>query len=385
MRSQRIVSPSRARQPRPGTRRITSDAKFEMATYRTSAPRASPAFVVEIFSQRALALLLRQFGQRIMFLPISGLSESGEERRPNDFSSIAPRLAAHRERYMDALARRAERLSRPAFLKNRDTGGMIYREVQIPGGGKSRRSLGTHDRARAEELGRELLAGLMSGSEPRVHTGPVKLGELFDRFVAECPMFLDNTEGNRKDTRTRLKILRKRSTWRRRVMLGRSVKTMCDSMRHGVVPAAFGTMKSPSRARCDNARSKRDIKLLKAGALLGVLEVVQGDGSRLLERNPLEYVRVKGEHDVVRPIASLERFELATRRAMQDFQQHYAEEARVLPTERDRARAKRRGNDLDPRGARSGPPRSDGEAAQFDHGSALVGHRRCGRSDHVAT
>jgi integrase len=214
---------------------------------------------------------------------------------------------------------------------------MIYREVQIPGGGKSRRSLGTRDRARAEELGRELLSGLMSGREPRVRTGPVKLGELFDRFAAECHMFLDNTARNLADTRTRLTILR--------AALGsaRDVRTLSENdVRHYEVRRRAGGIRyddesitAPVRQRSIQA----DIKLLKQ-VLYWACSVVQDDGSRLLERNPLEYVQVKGEHDVARPIASLERFE-ATRRAMQELQHQYAEQARVLPTERARARAKR--------------------------------------------
>lgn len=55
----------------------------------------------------------------------------------------------------------------------------------------------------------------------------------------------------------------------------------------------------------------------------------------------LQYVKVKGEHDVVRPIASVERYE-ATRLAMQEFQSRYADEMRTLEKERDRARAERR-------------------------------------------
>jgi hypothetical protein len=50
---------------------------------------------------------------------------------------------------------------------------------------------------------------------------------------------------------------------------------------------------------------------------------------------------VKGEHDVVRPIASIERYE-ATRLAMRSFQSRYADEMRTLDRKGDRARAERR-------------------------------------------
>src|SRR6266705_3875663 len=90
-----------------------------------------------------------------------------------------------------------ERGYRVRLCEHRDKGGMIYREVQLRGDKKSRCSLGTHDRARAEEMGRRIVAGLMSGREPQVPTGPLKLGALCERFLAECPMFLDNTAKDR--------------------------------------------------------------------------------------------------------------------------------------------------------------------------------------------
>jgi integrase len=60
-----------------------------------------------------------------------------------------------------------------------------------------------------------------------------------------------------------------------------------------------------------------------------------------LERNPIAHVRMKGEADVQRPVASVERFD-ATRKAMRQFQQRYAEEARTLEKPKDRDRAHRR-------------------------------------------
>jgi integrase len=52
-------------------------------------------------------------------------------------------------------------------------------------------------------------------------------------------------------------------------------------------------------------------------------------------------VRVKGEADVQRPVASLDRFE-ATRRAMLDFQARYAEEVRTSESAAARSRARNR-------------------------------------------
>ena len=62
-------------------------------------------------------------------------------------------------------------------------------------------------------------------------------------------------------------------------------------------------------------------------------------GGPWLDRNPLAYVRVKGEADVKRPVARLDRFE-ATRRAMLDFQARYAEEVRTSESAPARSRAR---------------------------------------------
>jgi integrase len=64
-------------------------------------------------------------------------------------------------------------------------------------------------------------------------------------------------------------------------------------------------------------------------------------GGRWLDQNPLQYVRMRGEHDVRRPVADLERFE-ATRVAMQALQRRYEEEARSTASEPERRRAVRR-------------------------------------------
>src|SRR4051812_3246345 len=101
-----------------------------------------------------------------------------------------------------------ERGYRVRLFENREKGGTIYREVQLPGGKKSRCSLGTRDRERAQEVGLQLVASLMSGKDTRLPSGPVRLGELCKRFLVECPMLLDNTEKDREDAETRLAIVR---------------------------------------------------------------------------------------------------------------------------------------------------------------------------------
>jgi hypothetical protein len=85
---------------------------------------------------------------------------------------------------------------------------MFYREVHVPGQGKDRISLHTGERAEADRLGRALLASLLSGSAPKPTSSVVRFGELASAFVAESPMFLDNAERTKAETRTRISILR---------------------------------------------------------------------------------------------------------------------------------------------------------------------------------
>jgi integrase len=227
---------------------------------------------------------------------------------------------------------------RVRLFENRDKGGMIYREVQLPNGRKSRRSLGTRDWARAKELGLQLVAALMSGREAPVLAGPVRLGELCTRFLAESPMHLDNTDRTQKEAAWRLSIVR--------AVIGdaRDVGTLSENdvrqyeARRRAGGIRFGKDSVTGKVRQRSVQA--DIKLLKQ-VLYWACSITHGDGSRLLERNPLQYVKVKGEHDVARPIWSFERFE-ATRKAMRVLQDRYAEEARTLEKPLDRARAERR-------------------------------------------
>jgi integrase len=151
-------------------------------------------------------------------------------------------------------------------------------------------------------------------------------------------MLLDNTDRTQKEAARRLSIVRS--------IIGdvRDVRTLSENdvrqyearRRAGGIRYGKDSVTGKVRQRSVQA----DIKLLKQ-VLYWACSVTHADGSRLLERNPLEYVQVKGEHDVARPIASFERFE-ATRNAMRALQDRYAEEARTLKKPRDRARAERR-------------------------------------------
>src|SRR5688572_28434847 len=67
-------------------------------------------------------------------------------------------------------------------------GGAYYRDLWIPGHGKSRRSLGTTDKAEAERLGRELLSALLQEGEI-AESGSLPLGYLWERYQRECPAY----------------------------------------------------------------------------------------------------------------------------------------------------------------------------------------------------
>lgn len=222
-------------------------------------------------------------------------------------------------------------------------GGFFYRDVRRPDGTRDRATLGTRDRGEAEALGKQLLAALLAGGEPTTCAAtPVRrtvpLGQLCDRFVRECPMFLDNDPHVQSDTRIRLAILR--------AVLGevRDVQTLTRNdvqqyeARRKAGGIRFGTSKVTKASRQRSVQA--DLKLLKQ-VLYWACTVCRADGTPLLERNPLAGVSVKGEHDVRRPVASQERFE-ATRVAMQQRQQRYAEEARRTESQPERRRAEAR-------------------------------------------
>jgi integrase len=221
------------------------------------------------------------------------------------------------------------------FQKRKD--GVYYREVHQPGAGKDRRSLETRDRAEAERLGRQIVAGLMIGVAPKV-ASVIRLGELADAFVSESPMFLDNAEHTKADQRTRIAVLRS--------VIGneRDVRTLTENdvrqyearRKTGGIRYGRGKVTPPVRQRSVQS----DVKLLKQMLYWACTRTAAG-GGRWLDQNPLQFVRVRGEHDVKRPVASYERFE-ATQRAMQELQERYENEAQHLESELARGRARAR-------------------------------------------
>ncbi len=216
-------------------------------------------------------------------------------------------------------------------------GGSFYRSVYVPGQGQDRVSLQTVDRGEAERFGRTLLESLRTGVVPKALT-VVPLAELAAAFVAESPMFLDNALRTKADARTRMAILSAGFGERLdvRALTEHHVRQYEARRMRGGIRYEEGKVTPPVRQRSVQA----DVKLLKQMLNWACTRPAAGGGC-WLERNPLAHVRVKGEADVRRPVASHERFE-ATRTAMQAFQRRYAEEAESGGSAAQRGRAERR-------------------------------------------
>lgn len=212
-----------------------------------------------------------------------------------------------------------------------------YRSVYVPGVGKSRKSLGTKDREEAERLGRLLLGALLRGDRPKERT-PVRLGEMCAAFLAESPQLADNIESSKKDARRRCEVLCAVLGFQLDVSLltNNDVVQYGARRRAGGIRLRDGVATEPVRQRTIQA----DIKLLKQ-MLRWACTRPMDDGGRWLDRNPLEYVIVNGEHDVQRPVASFERYE-ATMDAIRLRQSRYADLARTTTSIRERHRAEDR-------------------------------------------
>ena len=157
---------------------------------------------------------------------------------------------------------------RVRLFENREKGGMIYREVQLPNGRKSRRSLGTRDWARAEELGLQIVAGLISGHEAPMPAGPVRLGELASDSSPRVRCYSTTQIGLRRRPR-RASALSERSS-AMRATYARCRRTTCDSTRHGAVPAA-SIRKGLRNRKSETARGASRHQAAQAGAVLGML------------------------------------------------------------------------------------------------------------------
>ena len=219
-----------------------------------------------------------------------------------------------------------------------------YADVHAPGHERKRTTLGTNDRAEADQRGRRLYLDLLSGraEQQSAITGAVRLGDLCHRYVKECPLHLDNTMHGQKDAQTRLLILRSAIGDARdvRTLTANDARQYEARRKKGGIKYrdAKGATRATGVVRQRSVQA--DVKLLKQ-VLYWACTVTGSNGQPWLDRNPLADVEVRSEPDVRRPVASQERFE-ATRLAMRQFQERYAAEAESLKKERDRARAARR-------------------------------------------
>ncbi|MGH7688846.1 MAG: tyrosine-type recombinase/integrase [Gemmatimonadaceae bacterium] len=216
-------------------------------------------------------------------------------------------------------------------------GGSFYRSVYVPGHGQDRVSLSTTDRGEAERMGLALLGHLVTTVGP---TAPERmdLEQLSEAFLAECPMFLDNTARSQSEARTRTAILRAGIGEHIdvRTLTEHHVRQYEARRRRGGIRYDAGKVTAVARQRTVQA----DVKLLKQMLNWACTRPMPGGGC-WLDRNPLAHVRVRGEADVRRPVASQERFE-ATRTGMQAFQTRYLQEMESLDSAAKRARADRR-------------------------------------------
>ena len=225
---------------------------------------------------------------------------------------------------------------RVQLFENCDTG-YYYRSVYVPGVGKNRKSLGTKDRTEAERLGRLLLAALLRGEAPRERT-TVRLGEMCSAFLTESPLLADNVASSKKDAKRRCKVLCAvlGSQLDVSLLTNNDVVHYSARRRIGGIRLPDGEVTGVVRQRTIQA----DVKLLKQMLRWACTRPMQ-DGQRWLDRNPLEYIVVCGEHDVQRPVASYERFE-ATMAAIRKRQVKYASVARTTARMPERLRAERR-------------------------------------------
>jgi integrase len=200
-------------------------------------------------------------------------------------------------------------------LFQRRKGGVFYRDVWLPDGGRSRQSMGTADRHEAGRLGKQLLAELLRGGPAAAPQG-VTLGELWRRYSTESAAYLDNGARSKRDAEARVKILLAFFGARCEVrsFSARDQEAYAAKRRAGGIAYGDGEdqkVSPPVRARSVEA----DLVLLHA-MLAWATTVRTPSGRRWLEFHPLAGVKRAREKNPKRPVATWERF-TRTRAAMQ--------------------------------------------------------------------
>lgn len=195
------------------------------------------------------------------------------------------------------------------FQRRRD--GVFWRDVWLPGGKRSRKSLETSDRQQAERLGKALVAELLRDDMSSM-PGPVSLGQLWERYQRESASYLDNGPLTKLDSESRADVLLGFFGEDQEVsrLTARDQAAYSAQRRKGGICRMSGKLTAAVRERSVEA----DLTLLHA--MLHWATTVRASGNRRwLDSNPLEGVRRAREKNPKRPVATWERFE-RTRVAM---------------------------------------------------------------------
>lgn len=197
--------------------------------------------------------------------------------------------------------------------------GSFYREVHQPGEGRDQQPLGTREKERAERLGRELLANLLTGNSVKP-TGLLTLGEVWTRFRKESVAYLDNKKRSRQDEALRAKILLGYfgSSFDVRRLSAREVADFTKARRVGGI--TYGKNKDGQDRKTKLVRQTSvhaDLSLLRR-MLRWAGSQRQPDGQRWLDFNPLDGLRFDRERNPRRAVASVERFD-SSRKAIQEM------------------------------------------------------------------
>jgi integrase len=160
------------------------------------------------------------------------------------------------------------------------------------------------------------LAALLSGESQKVRSGKVTLKQLWERFKAEAPNFLDNLPRTKDETEARAEVLM--------AFFGEDCDVRNLTARD---QAAYTSQRMAGGIRCSEDRvtpkvrarsAEADLVLLHSMLLWATTVRVPG-GGRLLEHNPLAGVKRVRELNPKRPVATWERF-YKTRVALQTLQ-----------------------------------------------------------------
>lgn len=206
-----------------------------------------------------------------------------------------------------------ERGTRVRLFQNR-RGGVFYRDVYVPGKGRNRKVIGTHDRDEADRLGKKLLAALLEKGELPVTHGPVTIPEVWARYSTTCQAYLDNSATSRKDRVVRVAILIGHFGRSRDVRTISADDVALYARRRAEGGISYTVL---------NQHGKRDRRLTppcktrSAHADLGALRtmlswastVYSPSGGRWLDHNPLQGLRFEQEKNPRRPVATEERYE----------------------------------------------------------------------------